>query len=229
MKRPWIWISIVLVIFFGFYLRKKLTVYRELLGEVTFYKDKDLELKVVKIFENLPLHYVGNHWSVACKSVKTATKPEWKFDLIEAGWNRAPYSTYLIDSGRNDDSIEAVAAAAKKAYYREKDVFIILSGTGIHFSFDLCYSFVGWDALQNFPKEIEVSPTPEYEKCLKQTGLKNPQTCDYFNFAQANQPTFDEIVAENGKISFRMTAKALKAPLKITSQDFGKTWQVNPY
>lgn len=233
MKRPWIWVAIVLVIACGFYLRKKLTVYRELLGEVSFYNDGTVELKVVKIFENLPLHYVGPHWSVACKSPKTAHFSEWKYDLIDAGWNRAPYSNYLIEMSNSDGSVEAVAEKAKKAYYFQNNVLIVLSGTGVYFSLDQCNSFVGWDVLRNLPKEIVVGSTPEFEKCERDredAAKKNfPPAygdCAYFKFAGSNQPSFDEIVSENGKISFRMSARALEEAVKIESLDSGKTWQV---
>ncbi len=233
MKRKWIWITLVLLVAIGIYLKKQFSIYYEKVGEVSFYNRESVELKLVRIFENLPLHFVGNTHQVLCKSPRTLGASGHPKYFIEAGWKQIPTSTLIFDRTEKDGALESLAERAKKVYFFQNKALVILTETGIYFSVDQCSSIMNWDTLRNLSKEIKVTPTPEYEKCLKQReentkkGLANYGTCDYFNFSYPNQPIFDEIVVETGKISFRMTAKALKSPLKIVSMDSGKTWQTS--
>ncbi len=232
MKRKWLWIFLVLAVAFGFYLKRKLTVYREKLGELSFYNDGNIELKIVHIFENLPLHYVGPHFSVACKSAKTAGKPERKQELIEAGWNIMPSSTLLIQEGGPAVTLEILAERAKKIYYVQDGALVIPGRTGIYFSLDDCNSYSNFELLRNLPKEIPVSSTPEFEKCEKEhaeyaaKGIPLAGDCQYYKFVGNGVPIFEEIKVEKPRIYFRVRSNSLNTSLEVESKDSGYSWTV---
>src|SRR3989344_4466612 len=84
----------IIAIVIGYYGYRTFTVHYDKLGELSFYKDANMELKVVLVHENLPFHYVGNSYSIACQSQNTEAPSndeyEWKFYRIEKGWNMTP-------------------------------------------------------------------------------------------------------------------------------------------
>src|SRR5437867_895653 len=81
-------ITLLIAVGYGYRI---FTIHREKIGEISFYKDANMELKVVLIHENIPFSYVGNSYSVACQSQNTKSsdlndEAEWKSHLIEKGW-----------------------------------------------------------------------------------------------------------------------------------------------
>ncbi len=54
------------------------------LDEMVFYEGPRFKLKLVRYYENLPLHYTGEVFRVQCASAKTANSPSHKTQ--DPGW-----------------------------------------------------------------------------------------------------------------------------------------------
>lgn len=215
---------------------KYFTSYSAKLGEVSFYKDANMELKVILIHENLPLHYVGNTYSVACTSADTQLSPESKWDKIEVGWKRAPDAFLGNGMGDNPGDILAGLAENAKKMYQVKDTktLVIVRNPSLSVSFDGCRSFVDFSLANQIPTEITKESTPDFEACLmqhkKNTEMNLPSIgdCSETKFLGENALAFRNIVASNaGKMSFEVTSLVFKGDqvVRFETNDSGKTWQ----
>ncbi len=230
----------VILLALGYYGYRSFTVHYDKLGEMSFYKDVDMELKVVLIHENLPFHYVGNSYSVACQSPNTKgpdinDEGEWKFDRIEPGWNKIPQA-YLGDARENNKNslLKSLAEEAKKLYLvTDSTTLVILASPDAYISFDGCRTFASWDLKDNVSNNLVIESTPEYEQCVSQhkkdetQGLTSYGDCSDVKLSGENLPVFENIVAtNNGYASFKVTSSAFKNnhSLLVETTDFGKTW-----
>ena len=164
----------IIAMIIGYYGWRIFTVHYDKLGELSFYKDVNMELKVVLIHENLPFHYVGNSYSVACQSQTTQAPSndeyEWKFDRIEKGWNAAPQAYLGNGLGNNSNLLlKNLADEAKKLYLvRDKNTLVILANPNVYVSFDGCRTFNNWILKDSISPDLLVESTPEFEKCVEQ-------------------------------------------------------------
>lgn len=242
MKRSCILVLILMIILLMIgYGYRKITIHRSIIGEDTFYKDEYIELKVVLMHENLPLHYVGNSYSVACHSQNTKgslpnDEAEWKFDLIEKDWNRVPDAHLGNAVGSDKDAVlKSLVAEAKKTYIVfDKMTFAFTAGTRLVVSFDGCATFRSWDLAKDLPAELLPSTTPEFEKCVeleKGFGLSAAAiqgNCSPSKFSGENKPVFHGIVASSkGYVAFEVNSQVFgeRDSLSVETSDFGKTWQ----
>ncbi len=215
---------------------KYLTSYSTKLGEVSFYKDANMELKVILIHEYLPLHYVGNTYSVACTSASTQSSPESKWYRIEAGWKKTPDAFLGNGMGDNKAIILAGLTENAKKMYQVKDTktLVIIRNPSLSVSFDGCRSFVDFSLASQIPAEITKESTPDFEACLLQhknnTAMNLPNTgdCSETKFSGENALTFRNIIASNaGKVSFEVMSLVFKGNqvVRFETNDSGKTWQ----
>ena len=242
-------VAVLLIIgYYGYYgYRKFFTVQIDKLGELSFYKDANMELKVVLVHENLPFHYVGNSYSIACQTKDTIAPSnddyEWRSFRIEKGWNMTP-QPYLgngLDNnnsfGNNVDTIlKDLSDKAKKVHMvKDKNTVVILANPNVYVSFNGCRTFNNWVMKNNLPKDlIVVESTSESEKCVaqqkkdKELGLTSYGDCSYLKFTGEGLPVFQSVVArDNGYASFKVTSSAFKNNqiVDVQTNDFGKTWQ----
>lgn len=227
---------IILLIVIGYYGYRVFTVHHEKLGEISFYKDTNIELKVVLVHENLPFHYVGNTYSIACQSQNTKTFPERKWDKIEQGWNRVP-DAYLGNGLGTDENalLQSLATEAKKMYLvKDSETLVVLASPNVYISFDGCRTFTNWNLKDNLSASLIIESTPEFEKCEEQQkkdqemGLTSYGDCSYFKLSGKNQLVFQDVVADNqGHATFKVTSFAFKdnKTVNVETKDFGKTWQ----
>lgn len=228
---------VVGIVYYGY---RMFTVHYDKLGELSFYKDANMELKVVLIHANLPFHYVGNSYSVACQSQNTKISSnddyEWKFYRIEKGWNMIPQA-HLGNGLGNDKNLllKSLAEEAKKLYLvRDKNTLVVLANSNVHVSFDGCRTFNSLVLKDTIPQDLLVEATPEFEKCTeqqkkdKEMRLTSYGDCSDLKLTGNGQPVFQDVVAnDNGHASFKVTSSAFKdnKTLSIGTKDFGKTWQ----
>ena len=242
-------VAVLLIIgYYGYYgYRKFFTVQIDKLGELSFYKDANIELKVVLVHGNYPFHYVGNSYSIACQTKDTIAPSnddyEWRSFRIEKGWNMTPQA-YLgngLDNnnsfGNNVDTIlKDLSDKAKKVYMvKDKNTVVILANPNVYVSFNGCRTFNNWVMKNNLPKDlIVVESTSESEKCVaqqkkdKELGLTSYGDCSYLKFTGEGLPVFQSVVArDNGYASFKVTSSAFKNNqiVDVQTNDFGKTWQ----
>jgi hypothetical protein len=190
------------------------------LDEVVFYEGPEFKLKIVRYYENLPLHYVGEVFRVMCQSANTRSRPGQKFQ--DAGW-RTLTNGGAIGTKSAGDLIQTVKPRFKIIDDR---ILAYQSNIVLLVTFDACGRFSEWNP-KLLPRGL-IAPPPEGQRCIKLTD----RSCQYDLFAGDRFPVFDEIVAnKNGHISFLVKSKALLikgSAYRVESADYGESWKYTP-
>lgn len=208
---------------------KNCTIHYEKLGESTIFESKNIHLKVVTRHEHLPLHYIGDAYSLICQSDNTINFPERKSEFIPKGWTAIPAPTLAcsIENGIKCDHKTLAEEAKKSVSVFDNSTVVVITHNGLSISFDNCKTFAKWD-LSNIPRDNHINRTAEFEKCQeRQNDVTNGDACWDLNFIEENKPKYSDIqVIAPGNITFSFESEALKKQkkLKFTSTDFGKTW-----
>lgn len=245
MNKYWLSVLLFIIIFGG--LWSTYDFFRagsSKLAEATFYKDNNIELKVILIHENIPLHYVGNSYSVACQSKNTISPaPNDAYELktfhMNDNWNLVPGAYLGNGKGDNQDQVlqDLVSEAKRLHLVKDEMTVVALGHTGISTSFDGCRSFISWNLKENIPKDLVIKTTPEYESCLveqkKDAEMNYPsyRDCADLKFVGTNAPIFENITgSDDGSLSFSVSSGAFAdgQTLDFETKDFGKNWQIRP-
>ena len=187
------------------------------LDQEIFYSGPEFKLKLVRYYENLPLHYTGEVFRVQCSSLKTSHLPGHAKQ--DPGWR-----TLGNGSAIGSKSAKHLASLESKNYLVLSDRILAWKGNGISISFDACGSFRSW-----YPSSLPaamVIPAKKPPYC-KPTGSAD---CSNLDFVGVRAPKFENVeVSSSGHITFVLRSEALKQKdgVKIRSTDFGKTWVVN--
>ena len=111
MKKVGFLLSIFIFIAIVFYITRP----SKIINEIVFYKSPTLELKLVKIKENLLFHYNGDSLRVQCKSDKTKGFSQTKYN--KKGWREyVPIQTEIINElsvMKTDIKLKKLVSAAK--------------------------------------------------------------------------------------------------------------------
>jgi hypothetical protein len=186
------------------------------LDEVVFREGPGYRLKVVRYYENLPLHYSGEIYTVQCSS--EATRDFEAHSTQDAGW-RTLARGGAIGTTRASDVVPRLEGQYR-AIDRSRLVWL---GTVFQVSFDGCGHFASWDPTSLPPERIDPVPKPDY------CAPKGDGDCRLFDFQGERAPRYDDIrVEEDGRVAFRVRTPALRGSgaLRVTSSDFGRSWEV---
>lgn len=185
------------------------------LDEAPIYDGPLFRLKLVRYFENLPLHYTGEVFRVQCASAQTQNSPAHKTQ--DAGW------VSLGNGGAIGSKSAAELAERERSHYLViNDHTLVWIGNGVNVSFNACGSFRGWYPTALPENLIVPAEKPSYCK------PKGNVDCRHFDFQGEREPRFEEIQASaDGRISFVMRSRALRdsKSVRVQSEDFGKTWK----
>lgn len=186
------------------------------LDEAPLYDGPQFRLRLVRYYENLPLHYSGEVFTVQCASAQTRGAPAHKTQ--EAGW---------VTLGRGG-AIGAGDAAALAA--RERPNYLVFDertlawvGNGINVSFDACGSFNAWYPTALPAALIVPADKPDY---CKPRGTAD---CAGYDFIDGREPRYRDLrVSPAGAIAFVMESTALRdgKAVRVESDDHGRTWRV---
>jgi hypothetical protein len=174
------------------------------------------ELKLVRYYENLPLHFTGEIAVVQCRSAATRDAPAGPTN--DAGWQPLGRVTAL-----GSKSAAEVVETARRDYEPIGAHGLAWKGTVLQLSFDGCGSFVTWDPTTLGADQIDPIPKPDY--CAP-VGAGD---CRYHDFEGARRPTYTEIEATpDGAVAFVARSLAFRGveSLRVASADGGRTWQV---
>jgi hypothetical protein len=186
------------------------------LDEVVFHEGPKFKLKLVRYYENIPLHYTGEVFRVLCSSEKTKNSPALKTQ--DAGW-----VTVGNGGAIGSKSAEELVARERDKYRIIDDQTLVRLGTGFNISFNSCGQFRAW-----YPTSLSEELYTQLDKpahCKPKGG----GDCRHYDFLGDRAPQFEGIqVKANGKVSFTVQSKAFKndSGLHVESTDFGKTWMV---
>ena len=181
------------------------------------YEGPQFRLKLVRYYENLPLHYTGEVFRVQCASPQTRNSPGRK--MQEAGW-----VTLGNGSAIGTKSVAEVAERERQNYLIVDDHTLVWIGNGVNVSYDACGLFRGWYPT-SLPQDLIV-PVDKPDYC-KPRGNAD---CRHYDFMGEREASFDEIqVTSQGSISFIVRSKAIRngKSVRVQSTDFGKTWQTD--
>jgi hypothetical protein len=186
------------------------------LDDAPIHTSPTLRLRLVRYYENLPLHYTGEIYVVQCASDATRDAPAGA--TSDAGWVALGRGG-AIGSERAADLV----ASQRERYHVLGARLLVWTGTVLKVSFDGCGSFATWDPTTLGADAILPAPKPDF--CAP-VGAGD---CRYMDFEGDRAPRYEEIVAtEGGAITFRISSKAFRraAALRVSSEDGGTTWTV---
>lgn len=172
-------------------------------------------VKLVRYYENLPLHYTGEVFRVQCSSAHTTNSPGHKTQ--DAGW------VTLGNGGAiGSKSAAELAEHERRNYLVVDDQTLVWIGNGVNVSFDACGSFRGWYPTSLSDDLIVPAEKPEY------CAPRGTSDCRHYDFLGDREPRFEDIlVSPHGTISFTVRSRAFRhsKAVQVTSMDFGRTWK----
>lgn len=188
-------------------------VSKERLDEAVFYDGPRFRLKLVRYYENYPLHFSGEVFRIQCSSERT-----WNpgTEMQDPGW-------VVIGNGAAIGSKNAreVVEREQRNYHVLGDEILVWTGNGLNVSFDACGKFQAWRP-GNLPADLVV-PVDKPDYCAP----KGKADCRDYDFQGERAPEFEAIWADaQGTISFLVRSKAFRDNLsvRVRSRDYGKTW-----
>jgi hypothetical protein len=187
------------------------------LDDAQVYKGPYFELKIVRYYESLPLHFTGEISVVQCRSPKTSGMPAGRTN--DEGW-KALGRVGALGSRSAEELVERV----RREYLPIGDRILLWTSIVLMISDDGCNSFSTWDPI-SLPAEM-ILPVEKPDYCAP----KGPADCRYEGFRGDRQPTYSEVRAiPNGAVSFLVRSRAFKTnqAFHVSSPDFGRTWQVS--
>jgi hypothetical protein len=188
------------------------------LDEAVMYEGPQFRLKLVRYFEDLPLHYTGEVFRVHCSSPKTMNSPAHKTQ--DAGWVSLGNGSAI-----GSKSAAELAERERRNYLVVDDHILVWIGNGVNVTFDACGSFRSWYPT-SLPEDLIV-PAEKPDYCKPRGNVD----CRHYDFLGDREARFEELrVTSQGSISFIVRSKAIRngASIPVQSPDFGKTWQTTP-
>jgi hypothetical protein len=188
------------------------------LDEAVFYDGPEFKLKLVRYYENLPFHYVGEVYRVHCASARTAQSPAHATQ--ESGWVTIGNGG-AIGSKSAAELVEGVRAA----YLIIDERTLLWTGNGVQVSFDACGEFQSWYPTA-LPAEM-IDPVAKPDYCAP-VGTGD---CRNHDFLGDRMPRFERIeVLPDGRVAFVARSAAFRpnGAVRVESADSGRTWAVMP-
>ncbi|HEY3326415.1 MAG TPA: hypothetical protein VGK14_04525 [Novimethylophilus sp.] len=190
-------------------------VTKERLDEAVFYDGPHFRLKLVRYYENYPLHYSGEVFRIQCSSARTANPGT---EMQDPGW-------VMTGSGAAIGSKSAKEVAEREGhnYHVLGEDILAWTGNGVNVSFDACGGFQSWYPTA-LPADLIV-PAEKPDYCAP----KGKADCRHYDFLGDRAPSFEAIRANaQGTVSFLVRSKAFKGnrAMRVQSSDYGKTWTV---
>jgi hypothetical protein len=187
----------------------------EKLDEKVFYEGPHFKLKLARYYESLPFHFNGEVFSVQCQSSATSSYKAKKRQ--ESGWRRIATGPAI-----GTKNAQEVINLVSDDYLIISDQIFVKKGGGVTVSFDACGTITGW-----YPTLLPLQLIDQIEKpdwCAPKGG----GDCRHYDFEGDRQVRIEDIKTDSlGNISFQARSKAFKngAIFRITSSDYGRTWE----
>ncbi|MBS3964114.1 MAG: hypothetical protein KGZ80_06410 [Methylomonas sp.] len=188
-------------------------VSKERLDEAVFYDGPRFRLKLVRYYENYPLHFSGEVFRIQCTSDRTGNAGT---AMQDPGW-------VMVGQGAaiGSKSAQEVVERERRNYHVLGDEILAWTGNGLNVSFDACGQFRFWYPA-NLPADLIV-PADKPDICAP----KGKVDCRNYDFQGDRAPKFEAIWADaQGTVSFLVRSNAFRdnQAVRLRSNDYGKTW-----
>jgi hypothetical protein len=188
------------------------------LDEHVFHDGPGYRLKVVRYYESLPLHYSGEIYSVQCQS--PATRDLEAQPTQDAGWR-------TLERGGAIGTKQAAELLPRLEgrYLPIDEARLVWLSRLFQVTFDGCGSFASWDPTALPPEQIDPIEKPDH------CAPRGTADCRTLDFDGDRAPRYEAVdVGKDGRIRFVARTPAFRraAALRVTSSDFGRTWEVEP-
>jgi len=187
------------------------------LDEAVFHEGPDYSLKVVRYYEDYPLHFTGETAVVECRDSATGDEPAG--EQSDAGW---------IALGRlpalGSKSAGELVPEALRRYLAVDRHILVWTALTFNVSWKGCRGFATWDPTSLPAEWIDPAPRPDY--CRP----KGQADCRYDDFQGERTPEYANVAARaDGTAEFDVRSKGLKdpAPLHVATSDFGRSWRLS--
>ena len=184
------------------------------LDEAVFHDGPGYRLKVVRYYENLPLHYTGEIYSVQCGSQET--RGIEAHSVQDAGWRMLERAGAI-----GSNSAEDILPRLTGRYLAIDERRLVWVDRLFQVTFDACGTFASWDPTQLPAARIDPVEKPDY--CRP----KGAGDCRSMDFDGERMPRYVAIhVDRDGRVEFVVRTPAFHdaAELLVRSSDFGSTW-----
>ena len=194
------------------------SVSRHRLDEAVFHEGPDYSLKLVRWYEDYPLHFTGETAVVECRSPATLNEPAGQRN--DAGW-------VVLGSipALGSKSASELLPEARRRFLPVDEHILVWTGLTLNASWSGCRGFATWDPTTLPADLIDPAPRPDYCK------PKGTADCKYEDFQGERMPDYSNVRASaDGAVEFDVRSKGLRTggPLHVASRDFGKTWEAAP-
>lgn len=188
------------------------------LDEHSLLATPEVELKLRRYWQSVPLSFEGETYVILCRSWRTRGEPAAPDH--PAGWT-------VIDRGAAIGSGSAAELAKRMAsrYLVLPGGAVVWSHVTIQFALDGCARKVSWSPTTLPAATIRPTARPDF--CSDAPIL----ACRMLDFQDARLPRYSDVrVAASGEIAFwvRSRAFATMQSLQVRSADGGRTWSVIP-
>jgi len=197
---------------------------QEKTGETVLFRSDKLNIKLVQIYTDMPLHYYGLSHEIWCQSPQTS---ELRYHEMDQGWDR--FSTSTISEPGQSPSREtkqkalskAATAGAQRLHVINNEIVAYADGEFFTVTFDGCKFHSVWSA-RDIPLDmvipVESSPYCQNEKCPSWANFRDDRSITYSDI---------KIDVSSKGISFLAHSKGLRGgKVAVTSRDAGLHWEV---
>jgi hypothetical protein len=189
------------------------------LDETIFFVGSGFKLKLVRYYDDIPLHYSGEISVIHCatdqtRSIRAHTRTQ------EDGWMKVEHVGGVLGSKSSAEILERVQL---KPRVIDEQTLTIIGDNRFLATFDGCRTFINWNVRQLPDELITQQPRPEHCKYLATDICPGVTTFEGDRLLQFSNVRID---TQSGYISFLVKSKAFKdgVNIAVSSRDRGRTW-----
>lgn len=188
------------------------------LDETIFFDSSGFKLKLVRYYDDIPLHYSGEISVIHCATDQTRSFRAHS-NTQENGWSKVEH----IGAFGSKSSTENLERVQLKPRVIDEQTLTIIGDNRFLATFDGCRTFINWNAWQLPDELITQQPRPEHCKYLPADICPGVTTFEGDRLLQFSNIRIDP---QSGNISFLVKSGAFKGGVNIavSSEDRGRTW-----
>jgi hypothetical protein len=188
------------------------------LDKAVFYEGPNFKLRLVRSYEMYVPGANGKVFRVECLPPRVETLP---------GHPKQDRAWIWLANGNahGTGSAEELVERERRKYIVIDDRTLVTTGNCVNVTFNACLLIRQW-CPTSLPAGL-INPVEKPSYCAPMGSAD----CSGYDFDADRQPSFDDIrVTPRGEVSFIVRSLALKneAGVRVQSDNFGRTWRIEP-